>query len=233
MVAFDWSTKWGFLLIPAICIFGFITNFINIIVLINPKMKDISFKYILATSISDLIYLILESYSFFVLCSDCILHNIYFTQFYDLIIFHYIIPCLAVFCILTDITLSLIRYSILRNKEYLQNRNFYLVIGFLLIVSFLFYSPVLFFKKIIPINHQNQTAIANDEYTIVSTSLGFTLYAKVTPIVLQTIRGTLAMIVLTGINILNVIEFKKRYSLKIRMRGVNLTECKNLFYLFL
>ena len=37
MVSFDWTSRWGFLLIPAICIFGFITNFVNIIVLLNPN----------------------------------------------------------------------------------------------------------------------------------------------------------------------------------------------------
>ncbi len=96
--SFDWATRWGYLIIPAICIFGFLTNLTNIAVLLNPKMKDISFKYILATSISDLIYydLILESYSFFVLCTDCPLHNTYFTQFYDFIVFHYIIPCMVI-----------------------------------------------------------------------------------------------------------------------------------------
>jgi hypothetical protein len=41
--SFDWATRWGYLIIPAICIFGFLTNLTNIGVLLNPKMKDISF----------------------------------------------------------------------------------------------------------------------------------------------------------------------------------------------
>jgi len=227
--SFDWATRWGYLIIPAICIFGFLTNLTNIAVLLNPKMKDISFKYILATSISDLIYydLILESYSFFVLCTDCPLHNTYFTQFYDFIIFDYIIPCMAVFCILADITLSLIRYSVLKNKNYIQSKNFYLVIGFLLVMSFLFYSPVLFFKKIIPIQVINLTEITlTTDYTQEKTNLGFTLYATITPILLQTIRGLLAMFVLTGINIMNVIEFRKRYSKRIQNQFIHLNQCK-------
>ena len=214
MVSFDWTSRWGFLLIPAICIFGFITNFVNIIVLLNPKMKDISFKYILATSISDLIYLILESYSFFVLCSDCILHNIYFTKFYDFIIFHYIIPCLAVFCILTDITLSLIRYSILKNKTYIQSFRYYLVISFLFLFALVFYVPQLFLYKIISVNqtNSNNTILSNNEYSVIKNSLGLSSYGKIIPIILTSLRIALAIFVLTGINILNIIEFKKRYS---------------------
>ena len=55
MIFSDWTSKWGYLLLPAICIFGFLNNLINIIVFLNSKMKDISFKYLLAISISDLL----------------------------------------------------------------------------------------------------------------------------------------------------------------------------------
>ena len=107
---FDWASRWGFLLIPAICIFGFVTNLLNIAVLLNPKMKDISFKYILATSLSDLLYLTLSGYSFVELCSDCPLNNSYFTQIYIIFIDSFFTSCLAIFCIFVDIFLSLILY---------------------------------------------------------------------------------------------------------------------------
>ena len=136
MVSFDWASKWGYLLLPAICIFGFITNLINIIIFLNSKMKDISFKYLLAISFSDLLYLFSLSYLFISQCVDCPLHNTYFTHLYDFIFFHYFAPCLAIFCIFTEIILSLILYSVLKNKTYLQSLNFYLVIGFTLFVSF-------------------------------------------------------------------------------------------------
>jgi len=217
MVSFDWASKWGYLLLPAICIFGFITNLINIIIFLNSKMKDISFKYLLAISISDLLYLFSLSYLFISQCVDCPLHNTYFTHLYDFIFFHYFAPCLAIFCIFTEIILSLILYSVLKNKTYLQSLNFYLVIGFTLFVSFIYYLPLLFFKNISSINKSNndtnKTIINyNNEYTEVDTSLGSSLYGQVLPIILQSIRIFLVIFVLTGINILNAIEFKKRYS---------------------
>ncbi len=53
------------------------------------------------------------------------------------------------------IYLSLIRYSILKNKKYFQSINIYLVIASLFFISLIYYSPVLFFSKIIPIIQQN------------------------------------------------------------------------------
>ena len=103
MIFSDWTSKWGYLLLPAICIFGFLNNLINIIVFLNSKMKDISFKYLLAISISDLLYLFSLSYLFISQCVDCPLHNTYFTHLYDFILFHYFAPSLAIFCIFTEL----------------------------------------------------------------------------------------------------------------------------------
>jgi hypothetical protein len=212
---FSWSSNWGYLVLPCISIFGFITNLLNIAVLLNKKMKDVSFRYLLATSISDCFYLTIASYIFIYECKDCPFHNTYFTQFFDIVIAHYISACLAIFNILTDIILSFIRYSVLKNKDYLQPKHYFLVIVSIFIISFLFYSPPLFFKIITPIIYQNQTSISSSDYiqyTQVKTSIGSTQFGKVTPIVLSSVRIFLAIFVLTGINILNVIEFRKRYS---------------------
>jgi hypothetical protein len=228
MISFDWTSKWGYLLLPAICIFGFITNLINIIVFLNSKMKDISFKYLLAISISDLLYLFLLSYSFIVQCNDCPLHNTYFTQLYDFIFFHYIATCLAIFCILTEIILSLIRHSVLINEKYLQSFNCYKLLGFMLLLSFIYYSPLLFFKKITPIKSNNNNATI--DYLLVKTSFGLSLIGQITPIILQSIRIFLAMFVLTGINILNVIEFRKRYSTKTRLSIQFHSQNESIYY---
>ncbi len=214
--SFSWSSNWGYLVLPCISVFGFITNLLNVAVLLNKKMKDISFRYLLATSISDLFYLTIASYIFIYECKDNPLHNSYFTQFFDIYIAHYTSACLAIFIILTDIILSFIRYSILKNKDYLQPKHYFLVIGSIFIISFLFYMPPLFFKVITPVIYQNETLVSSSsdyiEYTHVKTSIGSTLFGTVTPIVLSSVRIFLAVFVLTGINILNVIEFRKRYS---------------------
>ena len=179
-------------------------------------MKDISFKYLLVISFGDLFYLLLLSYSFIVQCNDCTLHNTYFTQFYDFILFHYIAASLAIFNIFIEIFLSLIRYSVLKNNTYLQSLNYYLVIGSILLVSFIYYLPLLFFKNILPINSNNT------EYSLVKTSLSQTLYGEIAPIILQSIRIILAIVFLPSLNILNVSLFRKRYSNRIHGKFIKL-----------
>jgi hypothetical protein len=229
MISFDWTTRWGYLVLPSLAIFGFITNLINIIVLINPKMKDISFKYLLATSISDLSYLFLCSYAFVYICPDCPLGNTYFTQIAVIYSSNFLTSVLAIFNIFLDIYLSLIRYSILKNKTYFQSINFYLVITGFFVISLIYYSPVLFFSKIIPIQptiNNNITVIENNdyiEYKVIKNLVGASLYGKVTPIILSVIRLILAIFIQGGINILNVIEFRKRYSKRIHIQSAEIS----------
>ena len=230
---FDWLPRWGYLVIPAICVFGFLTNLTNIAVLLNPKMKDISFKYILATCLSDLLYLTLEGYSFIELCSECPLYNSYFTQVYIIFIDNYFTSCLAIFNIFTDITLSLICYSVLKNKTYLQSLNYYLVIGCLFLLSLVYYSPVLFFFKIQQIIvQQNDTLSSPDGYRVINNSFGSSIYGKIIPTILSSIRIILAMFVLTSINIMNIIEFRKRYSNRFKKAIYDISESNNFFFIY-
>jgi hypothetical protein len=205
------------LLLSTICIFGFLTNLTNIAVLMNHRMKNISFKYLLATSLSDLFYLSLSIY--------CPENSSYFTQVYFIYIGHYFTSCLAIFIIFTDITLSLIRYSILKNKTYLQSLNYYLVSGCLFLISLIYYSPVVFFFKIQQIKiHQNITLSSMDGFKVEINSFGSSMYGKIIPIILSSIRIILAMFVLTSINIMNIIEFRKRYSKRLKQPTFDISE---------
>ena len=126
--------------------------------------------------------------------------------------------------------LSLIRYSALKNKEYLQSLNYYLVIGILFLISLIYYLPVLFFNEIIQIiDRENRTSI--DEFMVITNSLGLSLYGITTPIILSTIRIVLAMFVLTGINIMNIIEFKKRYSYRFNNKVFDISE--SIYFVFI
>ncbi len=221
MILFDWASRWGFLVLPALSIFGFFTNLINIVVLLNPKMKDVSFKYMLATSFGDLFYLFLCSYAFNYICPDCPLHDTYLTQFALIYSSNYLTSVLAIFCNFVDIFLSLLRYSILKNQTYLVSLRYYLVIPFILLISLIYYSPVLFFSKIIPLQQNNTTLEDNPGYKVVKTSLGSSSFGQITPIVLSVVRLVLIMIVITVINIMNIIEFKKRFSNRIQNQNVD------------
>ena len=76
-----------FLYIPTLInAFGVVTNSINTAVFLHPKMKDPSFKYLLASSISDLAYLGLQLAAFNYICKNCLIRRSYFELLYFYIV---------------------------------------------------------------------------------------------------------------------------------------------------
>lgn len=145
--------SWTLFIQPSICIFGLITNSLNIIVFLNKKMKDPSFKYMLCISISDFIYLGLLIFMPFI-------HNIKSKEadLYKTYIQDYFTSCLSMIGLFSEITLSIQRYLILTNTIYSVNAK--LLIFFLILVSFLYYSPILI------LNQNNNTFITVVLYVI-------------------------------------------------------------------
>ena len=188
-------------------------------------MKDFSFKYLLASSLSDFVYLGLNSYAIVDLSNEFPLHSNFWTQVYHIWIVDYFTSCLAI--LNSIITLSTHRLLILKNRPNAKNMNHGLIISFLFIVALGYYSPVLFFERIEPIAG-NQTSAS--EFNTVKTPLGSSLYGKVTPIVLSVIRLIFGLIVLTTINAFNAVEFRKRFSKKIS--DLNKGDNKNTYSLF-
>ena len=203
---------------PAIAAFGVVTNSINTAVFLHPKMKDPTFKYLLASSISDLIYLGISLGGFDFLCDLCLIRRSYFELLYFYIVIEFIIRVLAIFSILIEIFLSIQRYMILKNKPYLKEKTHkWLLLG-LLMASFIYYTPLLVFKQIVPFKYNNQTTnsttVSRQEYNLEYNELGLSRIGMVIPIVLQMIRFFLGSIVNSAINLFVTFEFRKRYATK-------------------
>lgn len=201
------------LLTPLFCSFGVLTNGLNILVLKRTNTKDTLFKYMLASSIIDLVYLLLATYSFIEFCSDiqCLFKTCYWSQIYIIYIADYLTSCLALFRIFLEIFISIERYLIVLNKKYLANLPYYLVILFLFIVSLLFYLPLLFFKEIT--TNSNISMNYSMQFAIIKNDLGLSLFGRLIPILLTFLRIFLGTIVLVVINLMSVYEFKKRFSI--------------------
>ena len=202
-------------LTPLFCSFGVLTNGLNVLVLKRTNTKDTLFKYMLASSIIDLVYLLLGTYDFIEFCSDiqCLFKTCYWSQIYIIYIADYLTSCLALFRIFLEIFISIERYLIVLNKKYLANLPYYLVILFLFIVSLLFYLPLLFFKEITTKSNDNITMNYSMQFEIVTNDLGLSLFGRFIPILLTFLRIFLGTIVLVVINLMSVYEFKKRFSI--------------------
>lgn len=197
-------------ILPNICLFGIIANILNIICFANRKMKDSSFKYMLAISISDLFYLSLCLYGYIVLCPDCPLNELYFNKLYEICIDDYFTSCLAIFSISTDIVLSFQRTFLLLNKPFCVKVSHKIILGLVLLIALIYYTPVLFFKKIVASDNLTNVSLNQIKYKTSPSDIGSSLYAKYISISLAVIRMFLGVFVLSSINLTNLIIFKKR-----------------------
>ena len=100
--------------IPLICLFGILTNILNIAVFLHPKMKDVSFKYMLALAVSDVLYLSFLSASFIIYCKNCVASQTVGYVIYFIVIFYYLTGSLALFDILIENFLSIQRYLLIQ-----------------------------------------------------------------------------------------------------------------------
>jgi hypothetical protein len=147
-MSFSWSNNWQYLLLPQINVFGLVTNILNACVFLDRRMEDATFKYMLATSLNDILYLIFTSWNINKYCTQCPLYSAYVTQIYLIWLNDWFTSSQALFNILIDIFISLQRYFILLNKPFFQMNamNHYLVILVISIISMLYYLPLVFFK---------------------------------------------------------------------------------------
>lgn len=88
---------------PIICLFGLVTNLLNILIFFKLKDKDKSFKYMLIISINDFLHLAFNVYAFTFYCNNFRLNQTYSAQIFRLFIKDYLAKCSAVFTILIDI----------------------------------------------------------------------------------------------------------------------------------
>ena len=200
-----------FVHLPIIALLGLLTNGLNVFIFLNKTMKDLSFKILLVSSITDCIYLILASTYFLKFCTTCQIKTSLYMQFYLIIVDDYMTSCLAFYCTLLDVLLSIQRYSVLSsNQSFTKKINYKRVMFILFFISLLFYVPVLFLNNI-KITKYND---GNISYSIdESNDLPFS--AKTANLILTTVRIFLALVILSIINIINVMNFSKRFKNKV------------------
>jgi hypothetical protein len=193
--------------IPLICIMGMITNGLNTAVFLNSKMKNTTFKFMLAISINDFFYLLFDVCIAINYCKNCSsIKNSYVYNLFLLYIEDYLTSCMAIFSILANIILSLHRFCIITNKKYWIWTKHKWIIFSILIISILYYLPVIFFKK--KSNENIHNFIYNDETS------------EYIHLALHVFRIFLNVFVLSILNIVNVVQYKKMNSNKLLIKNM-------------
>jgi hypothetical protein len=199
----------------SICALGTFTNIINVLVFINPKLKDLIYKYMLVKSLSNLAYLALSfANQFLNACVLCSWTVTYWANVYYFVSGLYIQSCLIVFRVLIEIVISIHIYSILINRVWLNKVSYKLICIILLIVSLVYYAQKPFACLI--------TLIPNTTFYYVAYSqFGLTRTNYVINIVQGVVRVFLTVVVLTILNAINVNKFRQR--VKIQNVNVNVS----------
>lgn len=204
-------------LIPIVCSFSVITNLLNIAVFLHPKMKDATFKYMLMISVSNCLYAGLLSYGYVIYCNDCSLNSTYGTLLFKILVEYFFTSCLAMFSILVEIVISIHRYCILKNNGMFHSQTSLRWIAICLFVfSILFYLPVVFTYEVKSIEIVRNSSLIT--YTKVKTEFGRTSIGQSLPIIQSLVRIFLSTIVLSIVNIANIIEFRKRFKKKLELK---------------
>jgi hypothetical protein len=198
---------------PIVCLFGVITNSINIAVFVNPQLKDPTYRYMLCHSLSNFSYLTILVFSIMSSCGAfCETSRTFSIRVYSLVFSEYFTSSLALFSILIDINLSLQRYLIISNSRIFKIFRFKMVVPVCFAFAVAFYLPILSVYQIVPIISQstNQTI----SFSLVLNSFGRTSFGRFIPIFLTCVRIFLATVVLGIVNILSANKFYRHFKLR-------------------
>lgn len=191
-----------------ICIMGVVTNFISIIVCLNPRLKYPVFKFMLLTSINDCLYCFILAFESISFCNSCYAHVNFYTNVYTVYVAGYISSSLAILNILIELFISLERYLIILNSPYLKQISYIHVTILLMILSFVYYVPVLFASKVV--------LVQGSGYTIHKTEFG-KASGEIILILLQGSRLIISVLIIPLLNTVIIVSLssmlKKRASI--------------------
>lgn len=200
-----------FICFPLINFAGVITNIVNIVIFSHKCMKDVSFKYLLVSSLSDCMYTLFASAYFVSFCESFWINFQLEMKIYELLFIHYITSVLAVYCTSIDIVLAIYRYLILTNSSRTTLKLDYKYMLFiLLIISCLFYSPVLISSDF-QIQYQIYNNVIYETYKLVDS---FPKWTEI-ELSLTMVRLFVDTIVLSVLNVIIAMKYSKRYNTKI------------------
>jgi hypothetical protein len=208
--------SWTFIL-PSICLFGFFTNLINIIVFLKLKSKNPIYKLMLSNSISNFFYSLICFFVFIMRCGQyCTIQNTYWVKIYEKYLFYYLTSVLGLFNIFIEVCVAIQRYMIVANKSLPKKLPIRLIILVLFILSLVLYTPNMFYRQIISVKNHNSTSFiiqtSNDQYI-----------AKLILTVISGMRGLLILFLLLIINLLLLHRFKYQVEKKKHIKTIRRT----------
>ena len=198
-----------------VMIFSIVTSVINVIVFSGDQLKDFTYKYLLVSSVCDIMYLSFGIFSlmFPKYCCEspflCGGVNVQHFAIWSYRIFQdYLTSSIAIYNILSEVFLSLQRLLMLMSIEYLTNLTVYQVGPVMAIVALVYYLPVWSLSHIV----NYSIVYANQSYDAVAlnkTDFAYSQLGQLVRPILSSIRIILVMFLFSVLNIFTIILLRR------------------------
>ncbi|CAF0720134.1 unnamed protein product [Brachionus calyciflorus] len=229
-------------ILPPICFIGIILNLINILVLLQPELKDEINKFMLINSILDLKFLLICSVTFIIRCgSFCQFGYTYISKFYELYIYLFVGNSILLFATLMEILVSLNRLFSFSTSPNLIFKKFnklnamlkcVILIIFSLFINFPSYILTRSVQRIGILETKSKTGLVNykELYIVGNNRLGKDPLFTILLFLLTLFRGIFFLAILFILNI--IIGYKFRLQMhkktKILPDGLSILNSKSI-----
>lgn len=203
----SYELAFDYIIEEVMIVLAMISVSINIAVLFHLRHKDQTFKFLLAEALVDFAYLFIVAFAIFVYCGSPCNPDSLLAKLYIIVWENYFTSCLAIYSILSEIFLSLQRLFIISSKSCFVNVSFVKTSATLACIALIFYSPMLFLNRL--------DYIEPNKYKIVP--LFHNRLISIIDTILSSTRLVLATFGLFSINLITLIQFKKRIETKSKL----------------
>ena len=192
----------------AIHLFGVVTNIISVIVFMNPKLKDTSYRLMMSKSTANAIYLAI-SFEIELLsnCVNCEWSGSFGVIWNQIAFGVVVLSVLAIFRVLLDVAISVYTFCILINKPWPGKYTYIAVLLLIGVLSVLYSLQKAFLLTIIQ--------LPSGKYMYSYTSYGLSSTSATIQIASSCVRIFIAVVVVGAINILNMVKFSLRFKSRI------------------
>lgn len=185
---------------------GVFLNLLNIIVFLSPQLKGPCYQLMLVKSAANFFYQSLSVIAeFTTYCVNCQITQYYSSVLYTIVVSFSLSSCIAMFRMFIEIALSIYTFSILRNKVWTKMKWTILIGVVLAVVACGVYAPRLFAYT------PFQIPGSNTLYRLSLTPFGLSVTFRIIGYIQQFLRIFFAVVVVSAINIVNIVKFNRRF----------------------
>jgi hypothetical protein len=202
-------------LTPIISVFGVLFNVICLVVLFNPKLKGVTYKYLAYKTVGHLISLCMTALSPMANCSMCPISQTIPVLIYRIYFLRYLTNTLFTSSALVEMALAYDRLLIFKSKNKFFSRiAFRYFLAFAIAFSVSINLPFMFASviELVP----NTT----NRYRLINSSFGNSSFYRLYLILSNLLQSLVTLLVLIGLNTLVIIEFNQYIRNRSRLKNV-------------